>query len=1580
MPQAKHTFVESKMNKDLDDRLLSGGQYRNAVNIAVSKSDDSNVGALENVLGNYNISSFFPSGYNIPVGVEIIGSYFNTVSNDIIVFITNFIDPINPSNTPYVKTNAYANSSHFINIYNTKTEQAKILVEGLFLNFSINNKVLGVDIAEDYLFWTDNRNQPRKINWKTALNSGNYYKSEDTISILKYSPYQPIEVHEETVITDVITTSVATSVEVETYNSSTQTYGTQDLLAYCSSPAVQSPYGKVVFSNASIENIPLYTYFRLKDSNGGDSILLQIFAKDPNNNTLYTWPRITNTSKVWEKVTFFNSNMRDTTSKHLPPSARFYLNSTSGVKTNVSAPTSTSQGYAVFKDTTTKSFSLSYLNGGTNIDAGSGIIGDNDNVQTDERAAKYGLPLALFGNVISTSSPKSTQLSYFETTTGLKANGEWIPTKITSNTLEGRDTTPCFLINSTITDAQEKFQSSFGLPELFDQSASAIPWNLGLSDDISFSFGSHYFDLSFPNPHYDPKWAGDSENLKDKFVRFAYRFKFDDGEYSLISPFTQPLFIPEQDGYFINNTPRYNKGLDTTTRNQLKLAGENTIVDFMENKCTDFKLDIPTEYKVNELNSKLKVVEIDILYKESDGLALKLIDTIDTTSNNTKVSNNSTNILTYKYQSAKPFKTLPSSEITRTSDKAPIRALSQAISGNRVIYGNFVDKHGSPATLDYETSVSEKSRLNVSGSSKAKLRYPNHTVKQGRTYQVGVVLSDRYGRQTDVILSPPKEELRQIPLGDGTTLDFGDSTIYHKYKSNSFDPLEWTGDSLKLLFNSAIPSSLPSVEGYPGLYNGDPSSSSYNPLGFYTYKIVVKQKEQDYYNVFVPSLMLGQPSPGSVQVNWNGLGDGSLVETVTSGGFNITGLESTLLLEVGMIFNMKGAGANCFNDQNGPTFVITEIVDENHIRFSPPVPNFFPNGNPNSLYNGVLGGGTVGLPNNCCNPGSTEVCYQNFTITFTRPGSFDGTWLGDSMTTTLLGDNINKIPPELIDVRPTQSMYGSSDLGIIPRVARFDTNQLSFSSNSGNCVYNYVSQVDPGIKKENVSVLGNWNDIVSEEFASNLYEESKNPVVAIMSNTFRIGSNKNSKQYSAVFETEPVVSNLDIFWETSSSGLISELNERILVSDDPVEASFGVFSQDEATDYKTTPSDVFEVSFKDSAGNVLTTLVSVALLSVTDTVSGQPNVLTSEYEMGVNSGGVYSVKAKERCVFLHDQDRNNRVFTFRATTISGSQTDWSSSGTNLSILNSSPNLYVDYGVAKPQPPYVPTPSNNLFSDLTIDLYTFTNSGYLPGNPYKVYLDNGSAEFFDPAGYTPSYTKWRDVGLTMRVEKADGTLFNSGNSTAGFSWEYNPGCFASCSGGLDPYPNFWLLKFDPSVITYTTSDVVYLNITGFDAVTGNYNSLTQNSNSLTVTDFSVQTNESRIKVSFIDTTPSPVTAPPLETRFIACGASSNQAMGVSANTALWNVFQPDPNPAVSQGGTVLTIPNTWSNSNGNGFNFAPIPVPPATNLTGKKGPYNPQVNGQTSYGSAMCLVPGANTSSSCGCCPCTVNCTACNPVT
>ena len=60
------------------------------------------------------------------------------------------------------------------------------------MNFDKNKPISGINTIEDLLFWTDNRNQPRKINIQLAIDNLNYYTNESNISVAKYNPYQPI--------------------------------------------------------------------------------------------------------------------------------------------------------------------------------------------------------------------------------------------------------------------------------------------------------------------------------------------------------------------------------------------------------------------------------------------------------------------------------------------------------------------------------------------------------------------------------------------------------------------------------------------------------------------------------------------------------------------------------------------------------------------------------------------------------------------------------------------------------------------------------------------------------------------------------------------------------------------------------------------------------------------------------------------------------------------------------------------------------------------------------------------------------------------------------------------------------------------------------------------------------------------------------------------------------------------------------------------------------------------------------------------------------------------------------------------
>ena len=52
MADIKHHFRAGRMNKDLDERLVPNGEYRDAQNIEIVTSEGSSVGSIQNVLGN----------------------------------------------------------------------------------------------------------------------------------------------------------------------------------------------------------------------------------------------------------------------------------------------------------------------------------------------------------------------------------------------------------------------------------------------------------------------------------------------------------------------------------------------------------------------------------------------------------------------------------------------------------------------------------------------------------------------------------------------------------------------------------------------------------------------------------------------------------------------------------------------------------------------------------------------------------------------------------------------------------------------------------------------------------------------------------------------------------------------------------------------------------------------------------------------------------------------------------------------------------------------------------------------------------------------------------------------------------------------------------------------------------------------------------------------------------------------------------------------------------------------------------------------------------------------------------------
>ncbi len=1108
MNKSKNTFLKSKMNKDIDARILPNNEYRNAVNVQVNKSEGANVGSLENVLGNISVANI--ATHTGVANLKCIGTLQDESTSISYLFFTS------NDEAKYHPTGAKSN--HFIISFNSNNNELITLVKGPFLNFSTLSQVYASNIIENLLFWTDNRNQPRKINVDFANTNPKqdptYYTTEDQISVAKYNPHDCIEMFAESKLSTSATTQ-------------------------------------------------------------------------------------------------YESTMKDVSSLNLPNGGNGKLNT----------PVAANASIMVLKNFVGDI----QVSGGTTYDSGATIsyVDASGNVQTITSAT---VSAAVFSSNLWT----------------ITITGGTFPAALDANTV--------IILNA--------------------------------------------------NPYYDSQFAGDPTYLDDKFVRFSYRFKFDDNEYSLFSTFTQAAFIPKQDGYFM-----YVQKDNLKKVNNESEASRSTIVNFVENKVDQIKLRIPLPFKNYNLRNALKVTEIDILYKESDQIPVKVIDTINeadiynasascqvktATTNSSQVtvdnitggiqvgssvtgfgittrvtvlsyspdnpnvnpsttgtiflSSNQTlaenveltigepDYHVYDYQSKKPFRTLPEKDLIRVYDKIPVKAFAQEISGNRVIYGNYLNKYTAPEFIDYNLAITDKAAFSLNGgtaqingsfpigsttitltnikgefligmevisdgvasgtlitsingsnitldtptigvlvnlqlvvlepggteqNTTSRIEYPNSSLKTNRNYQVGIVLSDRYGRQSGVILSNNKE----ISVSGSQT--FIGSTIYSPYITTTTSPNSWPGDSIKLIFNNQIATE----------YNGDVTSLKYNPLGWYSYKIVVKQTEQEYYNVYLPGIMAGYPEDLTLEQ-----GQTSHV-VLTSDNINKIPRD---LNEVGPTQDQFRSSVKLYGRvENSPTLINTNNFGLSNLQYypgrefdiaitispmndlfdynplDPPTPNYFPQfytytSNPYiariSTANSI---GQIASLNYTAVSGFASVDDSSSTIRlYNVSGDTADIAAGDSVT----GPGF---PQDLLAGPAANPFSGggtagqqSTSAGSIGLVLTFQ-NQPSFA---------VIGQVLTGLGIASGTVITDiQGGLITMNQIANVIQGTQvtftNPAQLIVNQqvTFQEGDAitissplKPGIQYLAVYETEPVQSLLDIFWESSTTGIIQDINNIIL--------------------------------------------------------------------------------------------------------------------------------------------------------------------------------------------------------------------------------------------------------------------------------------------------------------------------------------------------------------------------------------------------------------------------------------------------
>jgi len=178
MSETKRTFLKATMNTDVDERVIPDGNTAYSLNNQIAKSEGSDVGALENSLGNESMTSLGLTNS------KSIGYFKDHRTHTIYYFITSDEKDL------LVEYNDLNQSTNII-LESTRIDGETLL--GFKKDKLITGvvKVIGSSNSGDLFGWTDNNKHPRLINLQRAKTYEPDGFTEDHISLIKRPPIFP---------------------------------------------------------------------------------------------------------------------------------------------------------------------------------------------------------------------------------------------------------------------------------------------------------------------------------------------------------------------------------------------------------------------------------------------------------------------------------------------------------------------------------------------------------------------------------------------------------------------------------------------------------------------------------------------------------------------------------------------------------------------------------------------------------------------------------------------------------------------------------------------------------------------------------------------------------------------------------------------------------------------------------------------------------------------------------------------------------------------------------------------------------------------------------------------------------------------------------------------------------------------------------------------------------------------------------------------------------------------------------------------------------------------------------------------
>jgi hypothetical protein len=600
-----------------------------------------------------------------------------------------------------------------------------------------------------------------------------------------------------------------------------------------------------------------------------------------------------------------------------------------------------------------------------------------------------------------------------------------------------------------------------------------------------------------------------SDYIREKFVRFSYRFKFENNEYSQLAPFSEIAFKQED---------------DTLSGADVELAYKNGRLDNFYNYANKVSLRITLPTSPKTLH---RIAAVEILLKDANSPSVRVVAKKDIISDTT--------IITHDYKSELPTSTLPEQQLVRVSENAPVKALAQDIVSNRVVYGNITLNRDVP---DFNFTVG------TDGKASDFSTIVQHSVKSRRTYELGVVLADKYGRKSPVITLP-------------------NSSVYVDPKDNSFNVDTWNGDCLTLTFTD---------------------SDSVDWGDWYSYRVVVKQPEQEYYNVYVPGggeyngktyISLLGDNVNKVPRNTDNVYEGDFARsdvrlypkvinkstyaavfppfTITNGEIESIAysIKNSSSAPYGDAFftNYTSAEIQKFNGDDFTQVNLTGYID---LAVDPAFTNCGSDGEfycntPDSVY--VFVNGKFKNSNDYTfvgNAGTNNAGRLTFDEMPAAADKIDVILKFDDFSINGTGGGQTTIVINAL-VTPSAVIGGSVTAGAATNVSLSVADSNPFSE---NYTLTNASQIqsDAGyISVGRIGTLSQFSELPLSEIPDSddvgFYKENPSNLIAELNDTTNIVGLKQKAVDLAVFETEPFESALDIYYETSTSGLLENITQ-----------------------------------------------------------------------------------------------------------------------------------------------------------------------------------------------------------------------------------------------------------------------------------------------------------------------------------------------------------------------------------------------------------------------------------------------------